>query len=386
MKSLAPRGVVALVVVATAACARGEATSPSTPALPPKVEVAAAKAAWLCRPDRNGPDPCATSDLSATDVRPDGEKVVMPHVRSAEPKAECFYVYPTVDLDLVPGNHADLEDTRRVLATTRAQAARFTEACRLWVPLYHQVTLGAWLQPRHELDRLLTIAFADVDRAFREFIAAIPPSRPIVLVGHSQGAEMVVRLLRAYFDRDQAMRARLLLAMPIGGEVEVATGSTVGGTFENLPLCTRPLETGCIVAYRTHHARQPVDPSRWAPRSGHETACVDPSAVDRPEPERSAPHTLSRAYYPARGDLARFVRGASDVTTPFLVVRDFYRAKCAKGEQGYAYLAVDSESEGPVDLRSRRFDLGKLGLHVLDLQLPQGDLVDLVARRARSLP
>lgn len=375
--------LAALIALATGACARGEGAPPTTATPPAKIEAPTPAAVWLCRPDREGRDPCRSSDLSATDVRPDGEKVVVPHTRAAAPKAECFYVYPTVDLDLVPGNHADLEDTRRPLATTLAQAARFTETCRLWVPLYHQVTLGSWLQPRPELDRLLAIAFADVDRAFREFVAAIPPSRPIVLVGHSQGAEMVVRLLRAYFDVDPAMRARLLLAMPIGGEVEVEAGKAVGGTFQNIPLCTRPLETGCVVAYRTHHASKPVDPSRWAPRAGRETACVDPSALDRPEPERSSPHTLARAYYPARGDLARFVRGASDVSTPFLVVRDFYRAKCVHGERGYAYLAVDSESEGPVDLASRRFDLGKLGLHVLDLQLPQGDLVDLVARRTR---
>lgn len=369
-----------LVALVTAGCA-AHATAPA-PSVGPS---GAPTATWLCRPDRS-PDPCASSDLSATELRADGARPVVPHIRTTESKADCFYVYPTVDLNLIPGNHEDLGDTSRILATTRAQAARFSETCSLWVPLYRQVTLGTWLQPRPELERLLAIAYADVERAFVEFLAAVPKTRRIVLIGHSQGAEMTVRLLRRFFDRDEAMRARLLLAMPIGGEVEVPIGKTSGGTFETLPLCTRPLETGCVVAYRTHHAKDAVDPSRWAPRPGFETACVDPSVVDLEEPARSTSHALARAYYPARGELARFMRGISDVTTPFVVLRDFYEARCVRGERGYAYLAVDARGEGPVDLASRRFKIGKLGLHVLDLQLPQGDLIDMVARRVARIP
>lgn len=328
---------------------------------------------WLCRPGARA-DPCATADLAATTQ--DG--TVVGHTRATSPKADCFYVYPTVDLELVPGNHRDLDDTQRILATTLAQAGRFSETCALWVPLYRQITLGAWLQPREERERLLAIAFGDVERAFAAYLAETP-ARPIVLIGHSQGAEMVVRLLRRFFESAE-MRARLLLAMPIGGEVEVPEGRTSGGTL-TIPVCTRPLETGCIVAYRTHWAKKPADPARWAPRPGNETVCVDPSALDRGP--TAAPHRLARAYFPVRGELGRFLRGVSHVETPFAAYTDFYDARCVHGDHGYTYLAVDAAREGPIDLGSKRFDLGKLGLHVLDLQLAQGDLVDMVARRVR---
>jgi len=47
--------------------------------------------------------------------------------------------------------------------------------------------------------------------------------------------------------------------------------------------------------------------------------------------------------------------------------------------------AADDTRKSPVDLHDRRFRIGKLGLHVLDMQLTQGDLVDMVARRAAAL-
>ncbi len=282
-------------------------------------------------------------------------------------------------------------------ATTIAQAARFTETCALWVPLYRQVTIGTYLQSKETLERGLAIAFGDVECAFVEYLARADRSRRIVLVGHSQGAEMVVRLLRRFFDDDAAMRARLLLAMPIGGDVDVVAGDTRGGTAKNIPVCTRPDETGCIVAYRTYAAGERVDPDRWAPPAGRETVCVDPSAIDAPSrlpatgAGPAALHRLSGAYFAVWPELRGFMHGIDDVTTPFVVLRDFYGARCVRGPDGYAWLeasvapAAGDRRKSPVDLRDRRFRIGKLGLHVLDLQLAQGDLVDMVARRARAL-
>jgi hypothetical protein len=307
-----------------------------------------------------------------TELAPDGTRSVAPRPAAKDPPADCFYVYPTVDLDLVPRNHEDLSDTRRMLAVTLAQAGGFRETCALWVPLYRQVTLGTYLQAKDVLEHGLARGFDDVDRAFREYLAVADPKRKIVIIGHSQGGEMAIRLLRKYFDRDGAMRERLVLGMPIGAEVEAPAGTTKGGTFENLPACTRPLETKCIVAYRTHETGKPVDPDRWAPRAGYDTVCVDPASLD-------APGTLlSRAVFPVVDVWNGETRtpGLEGVTTPFAARSNFYAAGCTRGDRGYAYLGVD--------FHERRFQRGKLGLHILDMQLPQGDLVALVKRRLYS--
>lgn len=388
---------ICLGVCATAAIACGShrdgGRAPST---------APSATQWLCRPDRPS-DPCRDADLTATELRADGSRALVTQTRSVAPRVDCFYVYPTVDLELVPGNHRDLSDDRKMRQVTLAQAARFTETCALWVPLYHQVTIGTYLQSKDLLERGLAIGFADVERAFAEYLAATAKTsggsaRKVVLVGHSQGAEMVVRLLRRFFDDDPSMRARLLLAMPIGGDVDVAAGTTRGGVLRNIAVCTRPNETGCIVAYRTYLAGERVDPDRWAPPAGRETACVDPAgldALDHPKDLGSSDgerHRFSRAYFAVWPEVRRYMRGVEGVTTPFVLVKDFYAGRCVRAPGGYAYLeAAASPREGdrrvsPVDLADRRIRIGKLGLHVLDMQLVQGDLIDMIARRVSALP
>ncbi len=333
---------------------------------------------WLCRPGMPG-DACEGADRTSTELR---TREVRPYVPAALPDVDCFYLYPTVDMELVPGNHEALDDRRNVLPVTLAQVGHFGATCALWVPLYRQVTLGTWLQPKDELEKGLARAYGDVERAFAEYLARVPAGRRVVLVGHSQGAEMVVRLLRRFFEYDAAMRARLVLALAIGGEVDVATGHATGGTFDTIPICSRPLETGCVVAYRTHAAGEAVAGGRFASPPGRETACVNPATLDVPDAEWGAPGSLSRAIFPVRGVFGVPLRGTASVRTPFVELDSRYTARCVDGTHGYRYLEVGAvDAEAPIDLHDRRFRTLRLGLHVLDMQLAQGDLVRLVERR-----
>ena len=341
---------------------------------------------WLCLPGRQ--DACA-SDLTATELHPDGSRTVERRPAAADPKVDCFYVYPTVDLDLIPRNHDDFTDLEPMTDAVVAQAARFRETCAIYAPLYRQVTIGAYLHP-DSLDARLAFAFSDVEAAFQQFLADRDRGRPLVLIGHSQGAEMVVRLLRKFFDSDPVMRARLLLALPIGGDVETAPGKSAGGTLANIPLCTKTDETACVVAYRSYEAGAPMASGRQAgPHHvpGNVAACVNPAGFS--DGEGNAKRVLSRAYFPVTKRTRHWVH-ADDVETPFVELGDFYAAQCVEGSDGYRYLAISLVGAGgdqrssPVDFRAaplRKY----LGLHVLDLQLAQGDLVDLVARRAAAL-
>jgi Protein of unknown function (DUF3089) len=336
-----------------------------------------AEVRWLCLPGASL-DACKT-DLTATAITPDGRKLEAHHA-ATNPSVDCFYVYPTVDLELVPGNHEDFSDTRKERRTTLAQVGRFNEACAVWAPLYRQVTIGTYLRSKERLEKGLAIAFADVAAAFREYLARSDKQHKIVLVGHSQGAEMVVRLIKTFFDHDPAMRERLTLAMPIGGDVETAVGKTTGGTFENVPVCTKPNETGCVVAYRSFAAGDPVEIiDRWSPSPGHVIACVNPAAID------GGSGRFSHAYLPL-GETRRFMRGVEGVETPYIDVPDFYSGQCVTQPSGFSYLAVtEAPSAGdgrvsPVNLH--RQPLPKMGLHLLDMQLTQGDLIDMVKRRS----
>jgi hypothetical protein len=336
---------------------------------------------WLCLPGRD--DACA-GDTAATELHADGTRTVERHPAAVDPKLDCFYLYPTVDLGLIPGNHDDFSDLAPMGTATLAQAARFRETCALYVPLYRQVTIGAYLH-EDSLEPRLAFAFSDVEAAFREYLAKYNRGRPMVLVGHSQGAEMVVRLLQKFFDGDPAMRARLVLAMPIGGDVEVPKGKTVGGTFANIPACTKVDETACVVAYRSYEAGAPVVPGRSAPKAGDESVCVNPASLgdDLLRP-------FSRTYLWVGKRARRYVHGVEGVETPFVELSDFYAGRCVDGPNGFRYLAV-SPVNAPNDTRVPPIDLDRmpfrkvLGLHLVDFQVPQGDLVELVAKRAAAL-
>jgi pimeloyl-ACP methyl ester carboxylesterase len=265
---------------------------------------------------------------------------------------------------------------------TLGQAARFQEVCRLYVPLYRQITLGTYAASAWSLDQRLEVAFSDVADAFAHYLGQHNHGRKVVVMGHSQGAYMAVQLLKRFFDRDPALRPRLLAGLPIGGRVEVPPGERTGGTFSSLPVCTGAEEIGCIVAFRTYREGADVTGDAHGPPAGLETACVNPA------PPRA---TLSRSYFPTMILGQGALRAFEGITTPFVMMRDLYSVRCAPGAGGYWHLEI-SESRAPGDQRPMlfdpmdpRFERTTLGLHVLEMYLAQGDLVDLVARKAAAV-
>lgn len=330
-------------------------------------------AMWLCRPDLPS-NPCA-ADLSATEIRPDGTSAIVPFVPAKDPDVDCFYVYPTVDLDPRPGNHTDFRDRTPMRRVTLAQAGRFQEVCRLYVPLYRQITLGTYAAPAWSLDQRLEVALSDVVDAFAHYLGQHNRGRKIVVIGHSQGAFMAVQLLKGFFDRDPILRPRLLVGMPIGGRVEVPPGERLGGTFTSLPLCASPDELGCVVAFRTYRDGADLTGDPHGPPAGLETACVHPAAA---APGAAAP--VSGSFFPAPAN--------AHVDTPFVLLRGLYSARCAPGAAGFTHLAIsEARARGdrrpaPLDLRDPRFERTALGLHTVEMELLQGDLVALVGRKA----
>src|SRR5262245_66472494 len=149
---------------------------------------------WLCRPDKPG-DVCTGEDLDATVVKADGTTEVQHHEVADDPPVDCFYVYPTtsgdegISSDMVPGEFEEI-------ATTRNQAARFTSSCRVFAPMYRQLTLNA-LGGRAQGDFATASrqAYQDVLDAFKQYLANDSDGRGFVLIGHSQGSIILGRLI-----------------------------------------------------------------------------------------------------------------------------------------------------------------------------------------------
>ncbi len=340
---------------------------------------------WLCRPDL--PDDVCRVDTTATELHADGSRSVVRSAPLAHPTVDCFYVYPTVDFGLFPGNHTNVADDKAAMMATASQVAPFREACSLYVPIYRQVTIGTYLFGSKGDDPRSKVAFSDVEDAFLHYMGQYNHGRKVVLLGHSQGAAMIVELLQTRFEHDPVMRSRLLVAMPIGGPVDVPRGRTVGGTFDTLPLCTKPDELGCVVAYQSRPADgKKVGKPAFEPKPGNEIACVDPAHDGEPGARR-----FSRSFFPIAAQTRSWLSGIEGIDTPFVMLRDFYTGTCTDGPDGYRYLGVAAAPEPgdtrkiPLDLANDRFT-GTMGLHVVDFQFAMGDLIDLVARKARAVP
>ena len=325
---------------------------------------------WACRPDLPG-DSCH-GDLTATELHADGTRTIVPHVPAPDPPIDCFYVYPTVDMHLRKGNHAELDDVGDVRDTVRSQIARFTETCAVYAPFYRQVSIGTYLaDDSADKDHYFAVAYSDVAAAFRYYMAHYNHGRRVALIGHSQGAQMIVMLIHDTFDRDEALRRQLVVAMPIGFYFDAPTGATVGGTFANLVACTTDAQTGCIVTYRSIASGDRPEPKFWKLAAGHTAMCVNPAGAGKMA-------SLSRAYFP---NAKVKVDG---VTTPFVLVRDRYQGRCVADPGGRDFFEISEQAE-PGDLRPSLVNLAKhhgfIGLHIFDLQFTQGDLIDLIKKK-----
>src|SRR5579859_7796066 len=240
---------------------------------------------WLCRPGLAG-DPCA-GGLSTTVVAGDGHRAVKLAVASGSSRFDCFYVYPTVSSESTV--NADLAVQPAEVSVAMGQAARFSQVCDVWAPMYRQITVDglgrAYLDPDPG-----KIAYASVLSAWKDFIAHYDNGRPVIFIGHSQGSSMLIRLLRAEVDPNPVLLRRTVVAILAGGNVTVPTGRTEGATFRHLPLCASRRQTGCVIAYSSFPAQPPASSNFGRPgqgvsiysgqtaTTGVEVACVNPAA------------------------------------------------------------------------------------------------------------
>ena len=330
---------------------------------------------WLCRPGGAATNYCLDADLDATIARADGSTELVEHqpVEGTAP-VDCFYVYPTIPgIDFGPEQLNDLEPLTTLpnkVLVLELQAARYTEVCNLYAPVYRAMTQSGWTAPPDQQEAALDFAYQDVHDAFKHYIANFNNGRPFVLVGHSQGSVHLERLTREELDdQNAALRDQFVSGLLIGGMVQVPPDNDVGGSFETIPLCRMDNQTACVIAYNSYAADPPPDPAVHI-TFGHDgqatvAACTNPAALGGGE-----------------GVLDPYVTGGVagvTATTPYLRTPDAMRAECASAN-GITYLALSSAT-GPGDVRSVEealTNVGFWGLHLTESNLTQGNLIEIV--------
>jgi hypothetical protein len=224
---------------AVAALAPGSAASTSRA---PSVASAASSTntVWLCRPG-TADDPC-TASLAATVIQASGAHSVVNAEPNTASKFDCFYVYPTVSEET--SLNADLKVQKTEIDAAIAQASRFSTVCRVFAPMYRQITLAGLETSPTSKSPATIVAYDSIRAGFEDYLDHFNDGRPIIFLGHSQGSSMLIMLLQHFVDNDAALRKRLVLAIILGGNVVVPTGKLSGGSFNHIPVCNAPGEKG----------------------------------------------------------------------------------------------------------------------------------------------
>lgn len=340
---------------------------------------AAGPTVWLCRPGL-AQNPCAPS-LSTTRITAQGTVGrAIAVVKDPKPKVDCFYVYPTVSGQ--PGIQATrtIDPEQRSIALY--QAGRYSQTCRVYAPIYRQITLAGLLTPDKVTPAISASAYGDVRDAWRRYLRNDNKGRGVVFIGHSQGTYVLRRLIAEEIDPKPALRRQLVSALLLGGNVLVAKNADAGGDFEHIRACRSRAQLGCVVAFSVFNATPP-DPSRFGrPRSalgvgpkstrGLEVLCTNPAALGGGVGRVTAIFPSEPFAPGAIGALTTHTGfPMPKVPTAFLQADDVFSARCSRANGANVLRLEDGGALKPLPDAT-------WGLHLADANIALGDLVALV--------
>jgi hypothetical protein len=369
----------AVAVIAIGCCSSAVAAAPSD-------------TVWLCKPGV-APDPCHEG-LETTVF----DSLVATHVENpplaAKPKVDCFYVYPTVSGQ--PGPNADLSIDPELTSIAEYQAGRFSERCRVFAPVYRQLTLstiGDTSATPEQAKAAIQTAYSGVRDAWRDYLAHYNHGRGVVLIGHSQGTGMLRALIRKQIDPKQRLRRLLVSAILLGGNVTVKQGSDVGGDFRHVRACHSETQTRCVIAYSTFNETPPSDSLFGRPSNRFSDAfdlpngpnlqvlCTNPAALAG---GTGSLQTISRTEpFPGALGIGLLILygGVLPVApTPWIQPPGHYDAQCV--ESNGANVLMVSDQDGAFHLHPSPD--ATWGLHLADVNIALGNLVDLVGTQTKA--
>ena len=345
---------------------------------------------WLCRPGRQ--DACSQPQ-DATIIAADGKMTRESYKPAKNPPIDCFYVYPTVSTE--PGGNSDLTVTAAERNVVRAQFERFGSRCRLYAPMYRQVTLTALIanlsgKPM-PADRAL--AYNDVLAAWNYYLAHDNKGRGFVLVGHSQGSGVLTQLIKNEID-GRPVAGRMLSAILMGTSLPVPKGADVGGAFKSIPVCRSNTQLGCAIAFANFRANLPPPANSHFGKApeGMQAVCANPAALAGGSAAVDA--YLSSMRITGGENVAPqpfdWTVPLHAVDTPFVKVPGLLTSECVDNEHG-SYLAVTVHpTEGGIRVNDISGDVlinGKVqedwGLHLIDANLAMGNLLTILGEETK---
>jgi hypothetical protein len=371
------------VSAAPATPAPTESAAPASPTASPSATLIpgadAAGILWLCMPGQKD-NPCA-GDLSTTVIDAKGNRTVETPAVATDPKIDCFYVYPTTSRQT--GTNATIQIDPEERQAAAAQAALFSQVCKVYAPIYPQMTIAA-LNSGNITQAVIGTAYSGVKAAWQDYLANYNHGRGVVLIGDSQGAMMLAPLLNLEIDPDPELRRLMVSALLLGGNVSMPAAKDAVGNFKNIPMCTSIKQTGCVVGYSSFDQTPPSNAGfgrlkgalvmiPLPQRGAQEILCVNPAApggTGKLAPVFLTTELAGRPGHPEPLPATPYVSYPGQVSAQCKTDGDATWLQIARLS---SVLPELSGSEGP-----------SWGLHDLDVSLALGNLVELVRSEAAA--
>jgi len=183
-------------------------------------------------------------------------------------------------------------------------------------------------------------------------------------------------------------------AILVGATLAVPRGKDVGGTFQHIPLCHSATQTGCVIAYSSFRSTIPPPANTRFGKTTAENmtaACTNPAALAGDSGELHA--YLSSTGRTITGTTAPgpWITPEVPIETPWVSVPAMLTGECKSNEYA-TYLEVTVHPD-PSGHRTSDIigDLGApdriqadWGLHLVDMNLAMGNLVEVVNRQAKA--
>ncbi len=343
---------------------------------------------WLCKPGL--PDNPCEPGFDTTLISPTGSILgtTRPKPDPNRKKTDCFYVYPTVSDDKSVNSDLSIDPEERSIALY--QAARYGLDCRVFAPMYRQVTLQALLAGGSIPPEAAQIAYSDVLAAWQTYLRKYNHGRGVVLIGHSQGTAVLRELIHRVVDPKKKVRKLLVSSILLGGNVTVASGRNVGGDFKNIPGCTKPTQFGCAIAFSTFDAPVPDNtlfgrPSNLGeadlPATG-DVLCTTPAALGGGSAQLTSVFP-SQPFAP--GTTIGIATQAVGQTTPTGVTTPWFQLQGYSGacdSANNAHVLQISPVGGAPTLHA--VPDATWGLHLVDANIALGNLTTDVSKQAKA--
>jgi len=385
--------IIAMAVVAAMSLSCGGSSSNKAAGTPSVAPTSApSNTVWLCKPGATD-NPCE-GDLTTTVVSADNTSKTETASVAKDPPIDCFYVYPTVSGQTTLNANLNIDPEEKAIAV--AQAARFSTVCKVYAPMYRQLTLAAINSPNATPDPTAVadaakLAYGDVLSAWQDYLAHYNNGRGVVLIGHSQGTMMLTELIAKEIDPNPDVRKLLVSALLIGGNVLEAKGKDVGGDFQNIPACRSDTQTGCVIAYSSFLEQPPANSyfgiagagalaTSGRDYSNLEVMCTNPASL-------SGGSGDLLAYFPTAtfpGVLGTYLGTPPQASTPWVSYPGLYSAACKSGG-GANWLQINIANVAGDQRPKIAETIGAIwGLHLYDYGLALGNLVDLAGKQAKA--